>query len=248
VKKANQDPTAHLFLRLYQTSGEQPDLSNPIGAAIDLGTTTSSTYVPKIANFNPKPQLQGGTLYAFVLSAPGAGGNNAYRAESRLVPSTSPYAGGILYVNVAGTTTFTAQDNRDAVMEIVFSCCPPPQGGCTYSQGYWKNHAEAWPVSSLNLGSNSYDQDELLSILTQPTGGNGLVSLARQLIAAKLAIANGADDTAIATTIASADALIGSKLIPPVGADFVSPSATDALTQTLDDYNNGLIGPGHCPN
>ena len=46
-----------------------------------LGTTTSATYVDKIANFNPKPQLQGGTLYAFVLSAVGATGAAGYNAQ-----------------------------------------------------------------------------------------------------------------------------------------------------------------------
>jgi hypothetical protein len=65
VKKANQNPTINLQLRLYQTNGGGlPDLSNPIGSAIDLGITTSATYVDKMAVFSPKPQLQGGTLYA----------------------------------------------------------------------------------------------------------------------------------------------------------------------------------------
>ena len=64
----------------------------------------------------------------------------------------------------------------------------PSDGGaasddCTLTQGYWKNHASAWPVSSLTLGSVSYDQDELIAILKTPVKGNGLVKLAHQLIA-----------------------------------------------------------------
>jgi hypothetical protein len=101
---------------------------------------------------------------------------------------------------------------------------------------------------SLSLGSNSYTQAELLSILNQPTAGNGLVSLSHQLIAAKLNVANGADDTDVSSSLAAADALIGAKVVPPVGSDFLLPSSTDALNQALDDYNNGLTGPGHCPN
>ncbi len=249
VKKANQNPTVNLFLRLYQTTAGVPDLSNPIGAAIDLGTTTSATYVDKIANFNPKPQLQGGTLYAFVLSAPGASGSTGYNAQAGQVPAVSPYSGGALYNSAVATpSTFTPQANRDLLMEIVFSCCPVPEGGCTYSHGYWKNHSEAWPVASLSLGSNSYTQAELLSILNQPTLGNGLVSLSHQLIAAKLNVANGADDTDVSSSVAAADTLIGAKVVPPVGSDFILPSSTDALNQALDDYNNGLTGPGHCPN
>jgi hypothetical protein len=248
VRKANQNPTINLQLRVYQTSGGLPDLANPISAAVDLGTTTSSTFIDKIAVFSPELQLQGATLYAFVLSAPGATGATGYNAESRQVPATSPYTGGALYVSAASNPpSFTAQANRDLVMEIVFSCCEEPESGCTYSHGHWKNHSEAWPVASLDLGTNSYDQAELLSILKQPSGGNGLVILSHQLIAAKLNTANGADDSAAAAAITAADAIIGANVVPPVGSDSVPPSTVEGPSQTLDQFNNGLIGPGHCP-
>src|SRR5688572_23676843 len=61
--------------------------------------------------------------------------------------------------------------------------------GCTLTQGYWKNHPEAWPVASLELGSVTYSKAQLLSIFRTPVSGNGLVSLAHQLIAAKLNVA-----------------------------------------------------------
>jgi hypothetical protein len=72
------------------------------------------------------------------------------------------------------------------------------------------------------------------------------VSLAHQLIAAKLNILNGADPSAAAAAIAAADAQIGALVVPPVGAGYIHPSQTSATTQILDDYNNGVIGPGHC--
>lgn len=117
---------------------------------------------------------------------------------------------------------------------------------CTYTQGYWKNHEELWPVTNLTLGTVNYTAAELDAILEESVGGNGLVSLAHQLIAAKLNIANGADPTAASAAIASADALIGGLVVPPIGGGFIHPSITSSLTQTLDDYNNGVIGPGHC--
>ncbi len=117
---------------------------------------------------------------------------------------------------------------------------------CTYTQGYWKTHPEAWPVTSLTIGSVNYTKAQLLDILNESVGGNGLVSLAHQLIAAKLNIASGADPTDASAAIAAADAVIGGLLIPPVGAGYIHPSQTSSLTQTLDDYNNGIIGPGHC--
>lgn len=119
---------------------------------------------------------------------------------------------------------------------------------CTFTIGFWKNHPEAWPVTTLMLGTVSYNQTDLLSILNEPVNGNGLISLAHQLIAAKLNIDQGADPTAVSSTITAADALIGGLVVPPVGSGFLSPSSTSSLTQTLDDYNNGIIGPGHCAN
>ncbi len=123
-------------------------------------------------------------------------------------------------------------------------CTTPPGGGCTFTQGYWKNHPEVWPVSSLTLGSVTYSKEQLLQILSKPVQGNGLVSLARQLIAAKLNVANGAAPAAIADTIAAADALIGSKNVLTGG--YIHPSQSSALNDKLDQYNNGVIGPGHC--
>jgi hypothetical protein len=118
--------------------------------------------------------------------------------------------------------------------------------GCTLTQGYWKNHASAWPVTSLTLGSVSYTKSQLLQILNQPVRGNGLVSLARQLIAAKLNVANGASGADIAQTIIDADALIGSLTVPPIGNGYLSPSSTSSLTDALTSYNEGTTGPGHC--
>jgi hypothetical protein len=124
---------------------------------------------------------------------------------------------------------------------VMFATTTNPE--CT--QGFWKTHPEAWPVGCLPmlLGTVSYTQAELLAIFNQPAGGNGLISLAHQLIATKLNICNGSNPTNIAATVAAADALIGGLVVPPVGGGFLAPASTSALTQTLDDYNNGII-PG----
>jgi hypothetical protein len=41
-------------------------------------------------------------------------------------------------------------------------------GGCVRGQGYWKNHPDQWPVTELQLGNVTYDQQQLLDILHQP--------------------------------------------------------------------------------
>lgn len=117
---------------------------------------------------------------------------------------------------------------------------------CLFTQGYWKNHASAWPVMTLTLGTVSYTQAELLSILNTPAQGNGLIFLAHQLIATKLNIAAGASGAAIASTVTAADALIGGLVVPPVGAGYLAPSSASGLTNTMDDYNNGEFGSDPC--
>jgi cysteine-rich repeat protein len=117
---------------------------------------------------------------------------------------------------------------------------------CTLTQGYWKNHPDAWPVSSLKLGSVTYSKDELIAIFKTPVKGNGLISLAHQLIAAKLNIAAGASDVSIKASISAADSLIGSLVCPPKGDGKLSTSATSSLVGKLDAFNSGDVGPGHC--
>jgi len=117
---------------------------------------------------------------------------------------------------------------------------------CTYTQGYWKNHRSAWPVSSLKLGNTTYSKAQLLSILNTPAQGNGLIILSHQLIAAKLNIAQGADPTPVSAIVADADAMIGNKVCPPIGSGFLDPSATDTDSQALDSYNNGDTYVPHC--
>lgn len=149
--------------------------------------------------------------------------------------------------DVVGQSKFTAN----------LTCGTSPcseEDSCTYTQGYWKTHgpdatggnSNEWPINILNLGTPSYIDTQLQSILDKAPMGNGLVSLAHQLIAAKLNVANGADDTDVAATITAADALIGALSIPPVGGGFLAPSVTSSLNEALTDYNEGATGPGHC--
>jgi hypothetical protein len=129
-----------------------------------------------------------------------------------------------------------------------FAFATIPHDNCTYTMGFWKNHPEDWSCVP-DLGGFTYTQAELLAILNEPVAGNGAISLAHQLIAFELNVCQGADPSAAATCRADAHALLagcGSK-VPPIGTCYLAPAATSATTQCLDDYNNGVIGPGHCP-
>jgi len=123
--------------------------------------------------------------------------------------------------------------------------------GCTLTQGGYKNNFNSKLLNSPGfiLGTRFYTPSELNQIIqNNAVKGNGLTSLAHQLITAKLNIFYGAVPPAtVLNAITAADALIGSLIVPPLaGAGFLSPDQTSALTTTLDNFNNGLIGPPHC--
>ena len=68
----------------------------------------------------------------------------------------------------------------------------PIGNGCHYTPGYWKNHAEAWPTTSMRFGGVVYNQTELIGILSQPVRGDASIILAHHTIAAILNGDNGA--------------------------------------------------------
>jgi hypothetical protein len=105
---------------------------------------------------------------------------------------------------------------------------------------------------------------QLCQILNTPADGNGLIVLAKELIAAKLNLAsiriqlNGFEVSScigysceevamINRCIADADALIGGQVIPPHGSGFLDSTVTDSLTTCLRAFNESTLGVGGCP-
>jgi hypothetical protein len=120
---------------------------------------------------------------------------------------------------------------------------------CVRSQGYWKTHPNAWPVGSLRLGNVIYSKNQLLLIWNTPAEGNGLISLAHQLMAAKLNIISGAvAPSAVLSAIAGADALIsiGNKIIPPIGSGYLAPSGASGVADILEAFNTEQNGDVPC--
>ena len=117
-------------------------------------------------------------------------------------------------------------------------------GSAECTQGFWKNHPDVWPPSCtpIMLGTVTYSKADLLAIFGEPAVGNGLISLAHQLITAKLNVCNGSSPAPIAATIAAADALIGGLVCPPIGSGYLQPSLSSPLTEKLDRFNNGKLG------
>jgi hypothetical protein len=212
------------------------------------GVWPGSAVSNQVASFDGEPTLNtfGGSQTTFNLAP-----NQSIVIEIGDLRDESDVTGKLTELEYGQTYHFvafarSADGSAASGLSVTVSGTTTESTNCTYTWGYWRNHVELWPATSLTLGSVNYTQAELISILDEPVAGNGLISLAHQLIAAKLNILAGADPSAAAATIAAADAQIGSLVIPPVGSGYIHPSLTSSKTQTLDDYNNGVIGPGHC--
>ncbi len=148
------------------------------------------------------------------------------------------------------TPTITASRTRTPCRTRTPTVTPtvtetPDEDNCTYTVGFWKNHPDEWPVTSIAIGGVTYTKAQAIAILQTPPDGDATYILAHQLIAAKLNILKGADGSAVATTIADADAWL---IAHPLGSNPSNPdrAAGIALAHALDNYNNGEIGPGHC--
>lgn len=136
--------------------------------------------------------------------------------------------------------------------------------GCTYTKGYWKNHAGFGPQPDVvtpllpvwlgnDDGSESIevaDAETAVNILRMRTYGhpsNGITKLYAQLLAAKLNIENGASDEDIAEVIDDADDFLADNSWENWN-DLSHDDRSMVLDwkDSLDSYNNGYIGPGHC--
>ncbi len=230
------------------TEVQDPTNTDITGTTVDAGTVVHDKAI--VAGTGPTPT---GTVDFMRYTNDSCTGTPADTQSNVALDSSANPAWAIsnTFATVVGGMSYLAHYDGDGNYDPANGVCEPltlrevPQG-CTLTQGYWKNHEEDWPVASLTLGTVSYTKAQLLSILKQPVKGNGLVSLAHQLIAAKLNIADGASDASIASSISSADVMIGSLSIPPVGSSKLATSSTSSLVSALDNFNTGVTGPGHC--
>lgn len=131
---------------------------------------------------------------------------------------------------------------------------PEYEDGCAFTQGYWKTHSAYGPApydgtwTLLDDGEDTPFYASGLSyyqVLHTPPRGDAYFILAHQYIAATLNQLGGADTSAIDSELADAHDFFDAHAPGESLSREASSSAKD-LAETLDDYNNGRIGPGHC--
>lgn len=153
-----------------------------------------------------------------------------------------------------GTTPDT--DEASATIVIKTGDCepPPPNPGCTLTQGYWKNHAwpthPMWGPSTLATwpdidGWKFFDTSiEWPDVLDVEPRGDAYFILAHQYIAAILNQQNGTyvPEQVRQTLVAAYDYFS----LPEAERADVDRQQLVAWATVLDEYNNGRLGVPHC--
>jgi len=146
------------------------------------------------------------------------------------------------------TDTCTATDQAGLTASCSFNVTVTAGNKCPQAQGYWKNHPGLWRVSSLTLGTITYNKTQLLSILNNSTTGDASVILAKAEIGALLNLANGSNPIPICDTIADADAALDGCTVPcKVGPKTVLGQRMVSDGNRLDLYNLGKLTAGCTP-
>jgi hypothetical protein len=118
----------------------------------------------------------------------------------------------------------------------------------TGTPGYWKNHPEAWPSSTISIGGVTYSVANAISYMGK-VSKDKRISLFTALVAAKLNVAIGNENSCIAARITEADAWMSlHQLVPgsvPVAAGSEDWQAIAEAHKDLDDYNNGRLCAPH---
>ncbi len=152
---------------------------------------------------------------------------------------------------LSGTCTLTSSGST---VPITFGTQTLTCGGtgCPATIGFWKNQKKhPFPASiksaGLTIGGVTYTASQLLKILSNPSTGNAVAILGRQLVGALVNLAAGAQHNASAdAAIADANTLLLNNSLNLL-TSFVSPSS--ALGQSLladetilDSYNSADFG------
>ena len=116
----------------------------------------------------------------------------------------------------------------------------------TGTPGYWKNHPDAWPVSTLLVGGVSYTRDQAISWLDR-VSKDKTTTLFSSLVSAMLNVKIGNDATCAASTITAANQWMAT--YGPVGRNVAAASFAwkvgEPLHRLLDNYNNGMLCAPH---
>lgn len=163
--------------------------------------------------------------------------------------------------SVVNVATIVPNDSEDPKSDGATVKVTVPVAGCTLTQGYWKTHSKQGPApyddtwAKLASAENPVSLEEKtqffqsgqtwLQVFNTPPRGNQYYNLAQQYMAAKLNVLNGASTpTEVSEAITAAEAIFSRATVTTLNKADVD--SAKRLATLLDNYNNGLTGPGHC--
>ena len=198
-------------------------------------TTTATATLPPTQTFTPQPSSTRQTTPVPTITRTPRSTQTAAPSTTKspststaVATSTAPHTTTATAAPTHAASTGTAQPSSTAGAVRTTPTAAP----CSHDYPYWRDHPGDWAVESLQLGSTAYRKADLVQILSNALQTDASVVLARELIAAKLNLAQGAPSQNIDAVI-QADGLLA-------GAGARLPFALDASLKT--DYRaQGMI-------
>jgi len=223
--------------------GTEPNIGGPDVIVVAVNTSTHVVYTaetscdvmyPETCGFYGIGNIPAGTYDVCVIKASDVQSCDGH-SETQSVP-VPPGAG----VTVPGVP----QDIGRPGAPVVSS------GPGTGTPGYWKNHPEAWPVTTIQIGNKTYTREQAIGFMGK-VGGDKSITIFSSLLSAKLNVLAGNPDSCVASSITAADAWFVTYVATMPGkisgssAAWAGVGQGDATHQVLDNYNNGLLPCAH---
>ncbi len=223
---------------------DDPDDDSVPGGIFTFDFSGFATGVVDVLEFNAIDTEEGGAYEAYdsdgVLIASGAIGSIADGTDQAVA------------VNALGVEVLIVTlDGSGAVDNFCINVEEEVEEGCSLTQGFWKNTKKGpWPIP--------YNRDDVFylsgqtwqQVLKTAPKGNSYYQAAHQFIAASLNVANGAStpdevDAALALGLDLFSTNTPAEISQLSGGDELRQQFL-SINDTLDAYNKGEIGPGHC--
>lgn len=133
--------------------------------------------------------------------------------------------------------------DETVLSEITPSATPLVKKNCTNTSIYWIYHVELWPSQFL-IGEISYTGEQAIQYMESPNYDTPVL-LFIQLHTTFLNLLSGADPESIEQTMVEASIWLSEH---PIGEDVsdLDRQEGQGYIRVLEDYNNGIIGPGQC--
>lgn len=117
-----------------------------------------------------------------------------------------------------------------------------PEAPGVHGHGYWRNHLNDWPVDSLTIGGRTFSKAQIVFLMRLPERGDKTRHLFRELVAAKLNVAAGNDESCIIEAMDAAETFLARLTIN--SAQKASSHQWKRIfpaVRRLADYNEGRL-------